>query len=166
MEFGIEKCVMPIMKSGKRKSVKGIELPNHESIRMLGEKENYKCLEILEADTIKQVEMKEKIRKLYLRRRKLLKTKLYSIYLIKEINIWAISLKRYAGPFLKWIKGGIHINRSKDTKVDDYAQSFMSKRWHRLYVSKKGGRGITSIKDCIDASIQWLEDYIKWAKKD
>ena len=37
-----------------------MELPNQEKIRTLGEKETYKYLEILEADTIKQVEMKEK----------------------------------------------------------------------------------------------------------
>ena len=35
-------------------------------------------------------------------------------------------------------------------------------RRHRLHVSKKeGGRGLASIKDSIDASIQWLEDYIE-----
>ena len=31
----------------------------------------------------------------------------------------------------------------------------------RLYGSKKGGRGLTSIQDSVDASIQWLEGYIK-----
>ena len=32
----------------------------------------------------------------------------------------------------------------------------------RLYVSKKeGGRGLTSIEDSVDASIQWLKDYIE-----
>ena len=36
------------------------ELPNKERIRILGEKEIYKFLWILEADTIKQVEMREK----------------------------------------------------------------------------------------------------------
>ena len=51
----------------------GMELPNKDKIRTLGEKETYKHLEILEADTIKQVEMKDKIKKEYLRRtRKLL----------------------------------------------------------------------------------------------
>ena len=38
----------------------GIELSNQEKIRMLGEKEIYEYLVILEADTIKQAEMKEK----------------------------------------------------------------------------------------------------------
>ena len=51
----------------------GMELPNQDKIRMLGEKETYKYLGILEADTIKQVEMKDKIQKEYLKRtRKLL----------------------------------------------------------------------------------------------
>ena len=37
-----------------------IELPNQEKIRTLRGKETYKCSEILEADTIKQVDLKEK----------------------------------------------------------------------------------------------------------
>ena len=60
MEFGIEKCAILIMRSGKRHTTEGIELPNQEKIRILGEKENYKYLGVLEADTIKQMEMKEK----------------------------------------------------------------------------------------------------------
>ena len=65
-----------------------MELPNHNKIRTLREKETYKYLGILEADTIKQVGMKEKIKKEYLKRtRKLLETKLYNRNLLKGINI-------------------------------------------------------------------------------
>ena len=39
-----------------------IESPNQKGVRALGEKENFKYLAILEADIIKHVEMKEKIR--------------------------------------------------------------------------------------------------------
>ena len=46
----------------------GIEPPKQEKISMLGEKETYKYLGILEVDTIKQVEMKEKIQIGHLRR--------------------------------------------------------------------------------------------------
>ena len=60
MEFGINKCAMLVMKSGKRHMREGIDQANQEYIRMLGEKENYSYLGILEADTIRQVEMKEK----------------------------------------------------------------------------------------------------------
>ena len=105
MEFGIEKCAMLVMKTGKRHTTAGIELPNQDTIRTLGENDAYKYLGILEADTIKQVKMKDKIQKEYLRRpRKLLKTKLSGWNLIKGINTWAVPLVGYSGPFLKWIK--------------------------------------------------------------
>ena len=42
MEYGIDKCAMPVMKSVKRYLTDGMELPNQDKIRMLGEKEIYK----------------------------------------------------------------------------------------------------------------------------
>ena len=61
MEFGIEKCYKLVMKSRKRQMTEGIEQqPNQGKIKTLGEKETYKYLKILEADTIKHAEMKEK----------------------------------------------------------------------------------------------------------
>ena len=67
MEFGIEKCAMLVMKSGKRHLADEMELQNQDNIRTLGENETYKYWGILEADTIKQLEMKDKIQKEYLR---------------------------------------------------------------------------------------------------
>ena len=90
-----------------------MELPNHDKIRTLWENETYKYFGILEADTIKQVQMKHKIRKEYLMTtRKLLKIKLSSRNLIKGINTWSVHLVRYSGPsssgpemnLNKWIK--------------------------------------------------------------
>ena len=51
------------MKNRKREIAEGLELQSQECVRSLGEKENYKYLGILEADTIKQAKMKEKIKK-------------------------------------------------------------------------------------------------------
>ena len=105
MEFGVEKCAMFVMKSGKRQLIDEMELPNKDKIKTLAENETHKYLGILEADTIKQAEMKEKIQKEYLRRtRKLLEAKLNSRNLIKGINTWAVPLVRYSGPFLKWTR--------------------------------------------------------------
>ena len=63
MEFGIEKCDILMMISGKRETTEGIEQPNQERIRTLGEKEHYKYLGILEVDTIKRAEIKENKKK-------------------------------------------------------------------------------------------------------
>ena len=41
MEFDIEKCAMLVIKSGKRHLTDGMELPNQDKIRTLGEKESY-----------------------------------------------------------------------------------------------------------------------------
>ena len=164
MEFGIEKCAMHVMKSGKRHMTDGMEQPNHDRIRTLEEKETYKYLGILEADTIKQVQMKDTIRKEYLwRTRKLLDTKLFSRNLIKGINTWAVPLVRYSGPFLKW-------TREELKQMDQRTRKLMPmhKELHprddvdRLYAFRKeGGRGLASIEDTVYASIQRLEDYIE-----
>ena len=39
MEFGIEKCALLVMKSGKRHLTDGTEPPNQDKIRMLAENE-------------------------------------------------------------------------------------------------------------------------------
>ena len=56
--FSIEKYALLVMKSSKRHLTDGMELPNQDKIRTVGENETNKYLGILEADTRKQVEMK------------------------------------------------------------------------------------------------------------
>ena len=140
------------MKSGKRH----LELPNQDKIRTLAENETYKYLGILEADTIKQVQIKDKIQKEYLRRtRKLLKTKLSWRNLIKGIDT--------QDPF----SNGPKINLDKWTKKTRKLVT-MQKALHprhdvdRLSVLRKEeGRDLASIEDSVDTSIQRLEDYIE-----
>ena len=80
-----------------------IERTNQGKIRTLREELTEKYLRILEAETIKQDEIKETIKILYLRRTsKLLETKLYNRNFIKGINTWAVSLVRYLETSLKW----------------------------------------------------------------
>ena len=140
MEFSIEKCAMLVMKSCKRHLTDGMELPNQDLIRTFGKKETFKYLGFLETDTIKQVEMKEKIQKEYLRRtRKLLGTELTCRNLIKGINTWYVSLVRYSGSFLKWTRGKLKQMDQRTRKI-----MTMHKALHpRDDVNKKGERKIT-----------------------
>ena len=164
MEFGIEKCAMLVIKSCKRHMTEGMGQPNQEKIRTLGENETYKYLGILEADTIKQVEMKDKIQKEYLRRtRKLLETKHSNRNLIKGINTWAVPLVRYSGPFLKWTTDELKQMDQRTRKLMTLHKALPPRDdVDRLYVSRKEGRrGLISIEDSIDASIQRLEGYIE-----
>ena len=105
--------------------------------------------------------MKEKIKKEYLRRtRKLLETKLYGRNLVKGINTWAVPLVRYLGLFLKWTREELKQMNQRTRKL-----MTMHKALHsiddidRIYMSRRvGGRGLTSIEDSVDTSIQRLED--------
>ena len=118
----------------------------------------------MEADTIRRVEMKNKIQKEYLRRtRKLLETKLNSRNLIKGIMLGLYPSLDTRDPF----SSGPEINLDKWTKETRKLMT-MHKALHpiddvdRLYVPrKKGGRGLASIEDSVDTSIQRLEDYIE-----
>ena len=161
MKFGIEKCAMLVMKSGKRHLTDAMELPNQDKIRTLGEKETYKYLGILRADTIKQVEMKDKIKNGYLRRtRKQLEAKLSSRNLIKRINTWVVPLIRYSGPFLK-------LTREELKQMDERTRKLMTMHkavhprdaFDRLCASRKRE------ENSVDASIQRLEDYIEKTRR-
>ena len=164
MGFGVEKCALLVMKSGKRYLTDGIELANQDKIRTLGENETYKYLRILEADTIKQVEMKNKIKKEYPRRtRKLLETKLNSRNLIKWTNTWAVPLVRYSGLFLTWTREEFRQMDQRTRKLMTMHEALHPRDdvdW--LYVPRKdGGRELASIEDSVDTSIQRLEDYVE-----
>ena len=82
----------------------------------------YEFWGILEADTIKQEETKEKLKKEYPRRtRKLFEIKLHSSNLINGINAWAVLLVRYSGPFLKMDQRKTSTNEPENKKTYDHA---------------------------------------------
>ena len=142
---------------------------NQEKIRTLRENETYKYFGIFEADTLKEVEMKDKVQKEYLKRtKKLLETKFSRRNLIKRINIWAIPLVRYSRPFLKWTREDIKQMGQRTRKLITIHQVFHpSDDVYRLYVSgNKRGRGLASIEGSFDASKQRLEDSLKTVEEE
>ena len=92
MEFGLGKYARLIMKRGKKQMTEEEEeLPSQERNQSTPRKENYKCIWLLEADSIKQERWKKnKLKKEYLKKaRKLLETNY-----ISEISskAWKIGL--------------------------------------------------------------------------
>ena len=93
----------------------GIEQPNQEKIRRLGEKGTYKYLGILDDDTIKYAEMKENIQKDLQENEKTTRN------LIKGINTEACSSRMILGTILKMDERRTSTNRPKNKKTHDYA---------------------------------------------
>ena len=67
MKFGLPKCGVLIMERGKVVKSEGISMPDGKMMKNIVEGE-YKYLGILEADSVKHEEMKDQIKKEYIRR--------------------------------------------------------------------------------------------------
>ena len=75
MEFGLPKCGVLIMKRGRIVKNEGISMSDGKMMKNI-EEGGYKYLGILEADGVKHKEMKDQIKKEYMRRvRNILKSK-------------------------------------------------------------------------------------------
>ena len=161
MKFGLEKCAMFMIKIEKRETTERLELTNQETIRTREEKETYYNLRILEVDSIKQTETKEKTRKEYLKiTRKLLKTKLRKKNLIKRY-LSSPSCKILKTIF-KMHKGKTRKKGTKNKEIDDDAQDFSLGIWHRLYVSKnEGGKRLASIENCVNTKKTAKKDWLR-----
>ena len=68
MEFGLDKCSKATLKTGKLNTTENIQIDLDTIIQELEPEGTYKCLSIHEGDGIPPVKMKEKIRKEYYRR--------------------------------------------------------------------------------------------------
>ena len=114
MKFGIEKCAMLIMQTLRCLIIEQRELSNQEKIRMHREKEIYKYLGILQADTIKHKEMKKK--KKPRKTRKLLKPNY-----LAEISPKGFSFCKILGTIFKVDEGRTSTNEAENKKTHNDA---------------------------------------------
>ena len=91
MEFGLDKCAKATFKKGKLTETSSIKLDINTTIKELEQEESYKYLGINEGDGIQHSQMKEKIRKEYYRRvRLVLKSELNAANRIQAITTLAV----------------------------------------------------------------------------
>ena len=162
MEFGIEKRATLVMEKGKIVKSVGIELPDGKVIKSLQENDNYKYLGILEADKFLEEKVKLNVSKEYIRRlRKVLKSELNGGNLVRGVNAWVLSLLRYSAASVSWRKSELEAIDRRTRKLFTMYWAFHPKSdVDRLYIPRKeGGRGLISIKDCVELAIRGLEVY-------
>ena len=108
------------------KATEEIEQPNQNRIRTVREKETYKDLEV---NTIKQVDIKKRITKEYLRRtRKLPETKLNSRKFIKRDKYQGCPTYIMLGTILKMEEGKTSTNELENKKIHEAALGITSQR--------------------------------------
>ena len=101
MEFGIDKCATLEIRHGKQVACEGIALPGGEVMKEV-EESGYKYLGVLEGASILMKEMKNLVRKEYLRRVRLVAGSwLYGGNMVRSVNTWAMSAVRYTAGILE-----------------------------------------------------------------
>jgi len=105
----------------------------------------YKYLEVLEANQIKQEEMKDNTRTEYFRQvKRVLRSKLNGGNMISAINIWAVSLVRYTAGIVNQRKDELEaMDRWTRKLMTTYNSLYPRDDVDRLHVpTKEGGRGL------------------------
>jgi len=149
MEFGLDKCAKASFVKGNLTKTTAITLDIDTTIRELDLDETYKYLGVNEGNGINHAVMKEKVRKEYYRRiRLILKTELNSKNRIEAINTLAVPVVQYSYNILNW-------NVSDLQRLDRKTRKLLtSSRMHhpkadvdRLYLPRsKGGRGMIQLE--------------------
>ena len=163
MEFGIEKCALVNIQRGKVTRTEGIQLPDGNNIKDIDET-GYKYLGIIEGEEIKHQEMKEKIKKEYIKRLKaILKSKLNSGNTVKAINSWAVPVIRYSAGIVDWKNSELRNMDRKTRKVLNMYQALHPRsNVDRLYLPRsEGGKGLLSLEECVNAEKRSLGQYLK-----
>ena len=152
-----------VIRKGKMTRSDDIILLDESVIKGLADGGAYKYLGVLEAEEVKQEEMKNILKKEYKRRiRKVLQSKLNGGNTIKAINTWAVSLLRHSAPFVYWTKEEVN-DMDRMTRKTMTMNGALHPRdsVYRLYVPRKlGGRGLIGIEDCVELAILGLNKYV------
>ena len=159
MEFGLNKCAVIHIEKGQI-----TDSPCVNDIPLLSADESYKYLGILQADTIRHKEVKEKTKKEYFKRvREILKAEINARNTANAITTYAMPILRYGFGILKWTQGELRTIDTKTRKtLTKYGFHHPKSNVHRLYLSRKcGGRGMTSAMDCYIQECTALAAYMK-----
>lgn len=163
MKFGLDKCAKINLKRGKLTTSENIEIDTHTVIQDLEPGKTYKYLGIEECETISNDRMKERIRREYYRRvRLVLQSALNSRNKISAIGSLAVPVAEYSFGLVDWTEQEIRTMDRKTRKLlTMHHVSHPRADVHRLYVSRKeGGRGLRQIEASWHNAIVGMGKYV------
>ena len=164
MKFGLDKCATAEFKRGKLVKTTSIALDEETTIKELQQEDSYKYLGINEAEGIQHAKMKEKIRREYYRRvRLILKSELNAVNRIAAINSLAVPVITYSMNVINWQMNDIKKLDTKTRKLlTIYRMHHPKADVDRLYLPRsEGGRGLIQIELTYKITTAGLETYLR-----
>ena len=145
MNFGLEKCARICLKRGSVQSKMHLGSTFENDIKELDPREAYKYLGLEESFDIEHRNEKEKLKKEYLRRLRLvLGTELSAKNKIQAIGSLAVPVLRYSFGIVDWHQEELQkLNRKTRNLLTIHGQHHVKADVDRLYVPRKqGGRNL------------------------
>ena len=164
MEFGLDKCAKASFVRGRIHKKSSIVLDTETTIKELDPEASYKYLGVNEGDGINHSAMKEKIRKEYYRRvRMVLKTELNSKNRIQAINSLAIPVVQYSFNIINWNVSDLQRMDRKTRKLLTCHRMLHPKSdVDRLYLPRgKGGRGLLQVELAYRTATIGMKTYLE-----
>ena len=165
MEFGLlEKSAKAAFKRGKLTETSDLQLDTDTCIRELEQEGVYKYLGINEGDRKQHAAMKEKVRKEYYRRvRLVLKSELNAANRFEAINTLAVPVNTYSFNIRNWKMSEIKRLDTKTRKLlTIYRMHHPKADVNRMYLPRRiGGRGLTKLETAYKSTTIGLETYLR-----
>ena len=158
MEFGLEKCAKATSKRGRLASTSNIHIDNSATIKELEQEGTYKYLGVNQGDGIQHAATKEKIRKEYYRRvRLILKSELNAGNRVEAIDTLAVPFVTYSFNVINWKLSEIKKLDTKTRKLLTLGKMNHPKAdVDRLYLPRvNGGRGLTQVELDLQDNHYW-----------
>jgi hypothetical protein len=144
VNFAFEKCAKICLKKTRVQRKTYIESSFEKDIKELDTRKAYRYLGIEESHDMQHKNKKEKLKKQYLRRfRLVLTTELSAKYEIQAIGVLAVPVLRYSFGIINWHQAELRkLGRKTRKLLTIHGQHHPKAGVDRLYVSRKyGGRG-------------------------
>jgi len=163
MNFGLEKCARICLKRGSVQSKLHVGSTFDNDIKELDPRKAYKYLGIEENFDIKHKNEKEKLKKEYLRRLRLvLGTELSAKNKIQVIGSLTVSVLRYSFGIVNWHQEELQkLDRKTNKLLTIHGQHYPKADVDRLYVPRKqGGRVSMQLEAAHAVEITKLAEYV------
>jgi hypothetical protein len=163
MEFGLDRCAKVVFKNGKLVHSQNLVVGINREIQELEEGKTYKFLGTEESDGIQHQQMKERLKKEYSSRlRMILKPELNAKNKITAIGTLAIPVLRYNFGIINWRLEEIKNIDRKTRKIQTmYKMHHPKADIDRLYVEGKGGgRGVSQIEAAYKTEIINIAEHL------
>ena len=167
MEFGLDKCAKATFKRGRLTNTTYLELDVNTVIKELDQEGTYKYLGVNEGDGLQHSSMKEKIRKEYYRRvRMVLKSELNASNRITAINTLATPVVTYSFNIINWKLNDIKRMDTKTRKLLTMQNMHHPKAdVARLYLPRAlGGRGLVQLELAFKTTTIGVDAYLARTK--